>query len=280
MKHRPPLSILLAGGFLALVLLVALLGEWIAPHDPYKQNLLSRLQGPAWTEEGSMEFLLGTDRLGRDMVSRLIVGLQMSILVALLGTFIGATVGTLIGLISGHFEGVIDNILMMAVDIMLSLPFILIALTLLAFFGNSFTLFIILMGVYGWENYARLTRGLVLSAKRQAYSAAVLSLGATWPRLYLRHILPNISSALVVQLTLTIPAIILLETALSFLGLGIQPPDTSLGQILGEGRDYLGSAWWIAVFPGVTIFTVTLAIGLVGDALRDRLDPTLKQRGT
>ncbi|WP_323772216.1 ABC transporter permease [Antarctobacter sp.] len=267
-----------AAAFLVVVALLAILGEYAAPHDPYKQNLLSRLTGPAWTEEGSREFLLGTDKLGRDLLSRLIVGLQMSVGVALLGTFIGALVGTIVGFISGHFEGWVDNVLMMVVDIQLSLPFILIALTLLAFFGNSMPLFILLMGMYGWETYARLARGLVLSAKRQTYSAAIVSLGATSGRLYLRHILPNIASALIVQLTLTIPAIILLETALSFLGLGIQPPDTSLGQILGEGRDYLASAWWIAVFPGLIIFCITLSVGVVGDALRDKFDPTLKAR--
>lgn len=270
----------IAAAFLVLVAILAILGPYAAPHDPYQQNLLSRLQGPAWTEEGSAEFLLGTDRLGRDLLSRLIVGLQMSVGVALLGTTIGAIVGTAVGFISGHFEGWVDDALMMIVDIQLSLPFILIALTLLAFFGNSLALFILLMGMFGWETYARLTRGLVLSAKRQAYSAAIVSLGATSARLYGRHILPNIASALIVQLTLTVPAIILLETALSFLGLGVQPPDTSLGQILGAGRDYLGSAWWIAVFPGFLIFCITLSVGVVGDALRDRFDPTLKTRRT
>lgn len=269
-----------AAAFLILVAVLAILGPYVAPHDPYQQNLLSRLTGPAWTEEGSAEFLLGTDRLGRDLLSRLIVGLQMSVGVALLGTTIGAVIGTVVGFISGHFEGWVDDALMMIVDIQLSLPFILIALTLLAFFGNSLGLFILLMGMFGWETFARLTRGLVLSAKRQSYSAAIISLGATSARLYGRHILPNIASVLIVQLTLTVPAIVLLETALSFLGLGVQPPDTSLGQILGEGRDYLGSAWWIAVFPGFLIFCITLSVGVVGDALRDRFDPTLKMRRT
>ncbi len=270
----------IAATFLVLVAVFSIFGHFLTPHDPYQHNLLSRLVGPAWTEEGSSEFLLGTDRLGRDLLSRLIVGMQMSVGVALLGTMIGAVVGTTVGFISGHFEGWVDNVLMMIVDIQLSLPFILIALTLLAFFGNSLTLFILLMGMFGWETYARLARGLVLSAKRQAYSAAIVSLGATSARLYGRHILPNIASALIVQLTLTVPAIILLETALSFLGLGVQPPNTSLGQILGEGRDYLGSAWWIAVFPGLLIFSITLSVGVVGDALRDRFDPTLKTRRT
>jgi peptide/nickel transport system permease protein len=141
-------------------------------------------------------------------------------------------------------------------------------------------LFIILMGMFGWETYARLARGVVLSARAQPYARAVVALGATPGRLYLRHILPNIASALIVQVTLTFPQIILLETSLSFLGLGIQPPNTSLGQILGDGRDYLSTAWWISVWPGLLIFLITLSMSILGDALRDRLDPMLKQRTT
>jgi peptide/nickel transport system permease protein len=148
----------------------------------------------------------------------------------------------------------------------------------LAFFGNSLTLFIIIMGINGWENYARLTRGMVLSASTHGYAVAVRSLGAKPLRIYGRHILPNIASALIVQFTLNFPSTILLETSLSFLGLGIQPPLTSLGQMLGAGRNHLILAWWIAVVPGVTIFLTTLSISIVGDWLRDRLDPTLRGR--
>ncbi|AEM42512.1 ABC transporter permease [Ketogulonicigenium vulgare] len=275
---RSRMVLAIAALILGCIVFMMFFGSFIWQVDPAKQNLLSRLVGPFWTEKGSWAHPLGTDRLGRDMLARLIVATQISVLVALLGTVIGAVFGSLIGVLSGHFEGKIDSVLMTIVDIQLSLPFILIALTCVAFFGNSFTLFIILMGLYGWETYARLARGLVLSAKRQAYSQAVIALGASPARLYLRHILPNIASALIVQLTLTVPAIILLESALSFLGMGIQPPNTSLGQILGEGRDYLATAWWIAVWPGLIIFLVTLSISVLGDALRDRLDPALRAR--
>ncbi|ARO15848.1 peptide/nickel transport system permease protein (plasmid) [Ketogulonicigenium robustum] len=267
-----------AGLVLGVVVFMMLFGPVVWQVDPTKQNLLARLVGPFWTEKGSWAHPLGTDRLGRDVLARLIVATQMSVQVALLGTVIGAVFGALVGVVSGHFEGRVDNVLMTIVDIQLSLPFILIALTCVAFFGNSLTLFIILMGLYGWETYARLARGLVMSAKRQTYARAIVSLGASPTRLYLRHILPNIASALIVQLTLTVPAIILLESALSFLGMGIQPPNTSLGQILGEGRDYLATAWWIAVWPGVIIFLITLSISVLGDALRDRLDPVLRAR--
>jgi len=157
-------------------------------------------------------------------------------------------------------------------------PFLIIALAVLAFFGNSLTLFIIIMGINGWEGYARLTRGMVLSATTHGYAVAVRSLGARPMRIYGRHILPNIASALIVQFTLNFPSTILLETSLSFLGLGIQPPLTSLGQMLGAGRNHLIFAWWISVIPGLIIFFTTLSISIVGDWLRDRLDPTLRGR--
>ncbi|GGH44576.1 ABC transporter permease subunit [Frigidibacter albus] len=277
---RPNVITVLASGILTAAVAVAVFGNVFTPHLVTDQALLSRLQPPAFMEGGSAEFPLGTDRIGRDMVARLVAGLQMSLSVALAGTLIGAIFGTFVGFLAAHFRGLTEEILMMFVDFQASLPFILIALTLLAFFGNSMVLFVILMGMFGWETYARLARGVVLSARAQPYARAVEALGAGPGRLYLRHILPNVASALIVQVTLTFPQIILLETSLSFLGLGIQPPNTSLGQILGDGRDYLSTAWWISVWPGLLIFLITLSMSLLGDALRDRLDPMLKTRTT
>ena len=270
---------LLAAAFtiLAAALLAALFGGWLTSYGVTQQNLLARLKPPSFLG-GDPRYLLGTDRLGRDMVARLVGGLQMSLSVAVAGTLIGAVVGSAIGFIAAHFRGWVEESLMMLVDFQASLPFILIALTLLAFFGNSLTLFVILMGLHCWESYARLARGVVLSAASQPYAKAVVALGAAPMRLYLRHILPNVASALIVQVTLNFPQIILLETSLSFLGLGIQPPLTSLGQILGDGREYLSSAWWIAVWPGLVIFAITLSMSIVGDWLRDRLDPMLRVR--
>ncbi|PTE19887.1 peptide ABC transporter permease [Cereibacter changlensis JA139] len=276
---RPNILTLMAGGILAASVAVALVGNVFTPHEVTDQALLSRLKPPAFLG-GAAEFPLGTDRIGRDMVARLVAGLQMSLSVALAGTLIGAIFGTFVGFLAAHFRGLVEEVLMMLVDFQASLPFILIALTLLAFFGNSMVLFVILMGMFGWETYARLARGVVLSARSQPYARAVEALGAGPGRLYLRHILPNVASALIVQVTLTFPQIILLETSLSFLGLGIQPPNTSLGQILGDGRDYLSTAWWISVWPGALIFLITLSMSLLGDALRDRLDPMLKARTT
>lgn len=279
MRARPNIIVIFASAVLIFAVGVALLGNIFTPHAVTDQALLSRLKPPVWLG-GEAAFPLGTDRIGRDMVARLVAGLRMSLSVALLGTLIGAVFGTLVGFLAAHFRGWVEEVLMMIVDFQASLPFILIALTLLAFFGNSMVLFIILMGMFGWETYARLARGVVLSARAQPYARAVVALGATPGRLYLRHILPNIASALIVQVTLTFPQIILLETSLSFLGLGIQPPNTSLGQILGDGRDYLSTAWWISVWPGLLIFLITLSMSILGDTLRDRLDPMLKQRTT
>lgn len=275
---RRPLPLVVAVLILAAAVFVAIFGDLLTPHSPLQQNLLSRLKPPAWMEGSDPRFLLGTDRIGRDMVARLIAGLRMSLAVAIAGTLIGAVVGTFIGFLAAHFRGWIEEGLMMLVDFQASLPFILIALTLLAFFGNSFALFVALMGLQGWDNYARLARGTVLQAKEQPYVQAVQSLGAGSWRIYGRHILPNVASALIVQVTLNFPQIIVLETSLSFLGLGIRPPLVSLGQILGEGREYLATAWWIAIWPGLLIFSLTLSLSIVGDGLRDRLDPLLRNR--
>lgn len=277
MRRRPSLMVLFSAFVLLAVVVVAIIGNVFTPFAATDQDLLNRIKPPAFLG-GPEQYLLGTDRIGRDMVARLVAGLRMSLSVALAGTLIGAVFGTTIGFIAAHFRGWTEEVLMMAVDFQASLPFILIALTLLAFFGNSLVLFVILMGLFGWETYARLARGVVLSAKSQPYARAVVALGANPWRLYLRHVLPNVASALIVQVTLTFPQIILLETSLSFLGLGIQPPNASLGQILGDGRDYLSSAWWISVWPGILIFVITLSMSILGDALRDRLDPMLKSR--
>jgi peptide/nickel transport system permease protein len=271
----PPLVVIAAVG-LIFMFGTAVLAPVISPYDYTAMDLRARLQPPAWMQGGEPAHLFGTDNLGRDVLSRLIFSIRMSLLVAFLGTIIGAILGTLLGFVAAHFRGWVDDIVMAAVDFQAALPFFIIALALLAFLGNSLGLFIGLMGIYGWERYARITRGLALSALTHGYAVAVGTLGATPARVYLRHILPNISSALIVTMTLNFPATIILESSLSFLGIGIQPPMTSLGNMLGFGRDYLTTAWWIAVLPGVSIFLATLAMSILGDWVRDRLDPTLR----
>ena len=275
--RKYPLLVLAAGCFVLIVLLVSAAADLIAPYHYTTQDLVNRLRPPVFMD-GLAQYPLGTDELGRDILSRLIYAIRFSVIVAILGTSIGAVAGTLLGFVAAHFRGWVEETLMMLVDAQASVPFMLLALAVLAFFGNSLTLFIVVLGINGWENYARLTRGMVLSASSQGYAVAVHALGASPARIYGRHVLPNILSVLIVQFTLNFPQTILLETSMSFLGLGIQPPLTSLGQMLGAGRKHLLLAWWIAVLPGVMIFLTTLSISIFGDWLRDRLDPTLRRR--
>jgi peptide/nickel transport system permease protein len=261
--------------WLAVAVGVALVTELISPYHYAQIDLRARLQPPVLLG-GEWRHALGTDELGRDVMSRLFYSIRMSLLVALLGTAIGAVLGTMLGFLAAHFRGWIDDLIMVLVDFQASMPFIIIALSVLAFFGSSLTLFIALMGLFGWERYARLVRGMTLSAKEHGYAVAIRQLGASPWRVYSRHILPNIASALIVNVTLNFPEHIILETGLSFLGLGVQPPLTSLGNMVGYGREYLQSAWWIAVFPGIAIVLTTLSMSIVGDWIRDRLDPTLR----
>ena len=271
-----PFMVLLSAMSLIALIVVALGADWIAPYDYQAIDLRGRLVPPFWAEDGSLVHLLGTDDLGRDMLSRLISSVRMSLFVALLGTVIGAILGTTLGFLAAHFGGWVDDLVMAAIDFQAALPFMILALAIVATLGNSLVLFIALMGIYGWERYARLTRGLTLSAVTHGYAVAVRTLGAGPVRIYGRHILPNIANALIVNMTLNFPQTILLETSLSFLGLGIQPPLTSLGNMVGFGRDYLLTAWWIAVFPALAIFLATLAMSILGDWVRDKLDPTLQ----
>ena len=223
---------------------------------------------------GSWTHPLGTDQLGRDILSRLLKATQISLGLAVLGTFIGAVVGTFLGLLAASIRGALGEAVLMLVDVQAALPFMLIALAVLAFLGNSLILFVAVLGLYGWEVFARLARGSALAAREQGYARAVAAFGASEWHLYTRHILPNIAAVLIVQITLNFPQTILIETSLSFLGLGIRPPLTSLGQMLGEGRAYLLTAWWIAVIPGLVTVCATLSISLIGDWLRDQLDPS------
>jgi len=271
---RPPLAILLCVGFLLLMVAVALLAPLVAPHDFATQNLAKRLRPPVFWG-GEWAYPLGTDHLGRDVLSRLIYGIRTSIAIALAGTLIGAVVGAALGYLASRRRGFVDETIMMLVDVQAALPAFFIALACIALVGSNIWIFILLVSLEGWERYTRLVRGLVLSEQASGYIRAVKGLGASQMAVDLRHVLPNIAASLVVQMSITFPWVILLETTLSFLGLGVQPPGTSLGQMLGGGRNYLLQAWWIAVIPGLAIFLTTLSMSLFGDWLRDLLDPTL-----
>lgn len=273
-RDRPsaPFAVRLALGWIAAVILVALLADLIAPHAYTATDLRNRLTPPgaAWSHP------LGTDELGRDVLSRLIVSIRVSLLVAFGATLISAAVGTTLGFVAAHLRGLAEQAVLMLADFQAAMPFLILSLAVLAFFGNSLPLLIGLMGFYGWERYARIARGLAISATSQGYAGAVRQLGAGPVRVYLRHILPNIGSTLIVSMTLVFPEVILLESGLSFLGLGVQPPMTSLGNMVGYGRDYITRASWIMLAPALTIVATTLAVSAVGDWLRDRLDPTLR----
>jgi peptide/nickel transport system permease protein len=224
---------------------------------------------------GTLRHCLGTDELGRDVLSRLIESIRISLLIAFGATTIAAVFGTTMGFLAAHFRGGVEQAVLVLIDFQASMPFLIVALAVLAFFGNSLGLFVALMGLYGWERHARIARGLAIAANAQGYAAAVRQIGAGPLRIYLGHVLPNIASTLIVAATLSFPEIVLLESGLSFLGLGVQPPMTSLGTMVGFGRDYLTRAPWILLAPSLTIILTTLSVSLLGDWLRDRLDPTL-----
>jgi len=270
-----PPSVLLALAWIGLMLFLAFFAELLARYSYSAMDLRARLSPPIFFG-GSERHLLGTDELGRDVLSRLLFSIRMSLLIAFFGSLIAAVLGTTLGIVAAHFRSWVEQIVLMLIDFQASMPFLIIALAVLAFFGNSLTLFICLMGFHGWERYARISRGLAIAANEQGYAAAVRQLGAPAWRIYLAHILPNIASTLIVSMTLAFPETILLESGLSFLGLGVQPPLTSLGNMVGYAREYITRAPWILLSPSIVIILTTLSISLVGDWLRDRLDPTLR----
>jgi peptide/nickel transport system permease protein len=270
----PPM-VAIALCWIAAVLAVAFLAEQIRPYSITALDLRARLSPPVFMG-GSWAHPLGTDELGRDVLSRLIVSVRMSLLIAFGAAIIAATLGVVLGFLAAHFRGWVEQAVMALVDFQAAMPFMILALSVLAFFGNSLPLFIGLLGLHGWERYARIARGLAISAGAQGYAAAIRQLGATPWRVYARHVLPNIAATLIVSMTLAFPEIILLESGLSFLGLGVQPPMTSLGNMVGYGREYLTRAPWILLSPSAVIVMTTLSVSLVGDWLRDRLDPTLR----
>ncbi|MEP4033252.1 ABC transporter permease [Roseibium polysiphoniae] len=271
-----PWSVVIAVAVLLTVAFVTIFARFILPFEFDQMDLRARLAPPLPLEGSTWIHPLGTDKLGRDVFSRLLIATQTSMLLALLGTFIGAVLGTVLGFVAAHFGKWVDEAISSLVDFQAAMPWFIIALAVLAFMGNSMIVFLFLMGLYGWERYARITRGLVLAAREEGYARAVHALGGKPATIYLRHVLPNILSPLIVQLTINFPETILFETSLSFLGLGIRPPMTSLGQMLGDGRDYMITAWWLAIVPGTVIFLTTLSMSIFGDWLRTRFDPSLQ----
>ncbi len=270
-------------GFAGVLVLLVLLfctvfAPLVAPHDPASQSLADRLQPPAWATGGTTSHLLGTDNLGRDVLSRLIFGARVSLLVGVSVVVLAGTFGVVMGLMAGYKGGRWDSIIMRVVDTQVAFPGLLLALTILAVVGPSVKTVIIVLAINGWMVYARITRGTVLSVKETAYVEAAEIVGCRPRRVIFRHILPNLTSPLLTLGILEFARIVLAEAALSFLGLGIQPPDTSWGLDISIGKDYLFNAWWLVTFPGIAIAVTVLSVNLVASWLRVVADPAEREK--
>lgn len=282
-EWRRRLNLLLRsrGALLGLLMLVtviicALTASWIAPHNPNAQVLENRLLPPAWQEGGVEQHLLGTDHLGRDVLSRLIYGSRISLTVGLLAVFISGIFGIGLGLLAGYYGGWLDTLVMRLVDIQLAFPFVLLALALVAVLGSSLQNVIIVLGVAGWMVYARLVRAQVLSIKEKEFVESARCIGATDLRIILLHVFPNTLAPLSIVATFAVATNIILEASLTFLGVGVEASIPTWGSMLSDGRAYITNAWWLATFPGLALMLTVLSINLIGDWLRDAFDPHLK----
>lgn len=255
---------------------MALLAPVLAPYDPGEQNLDARLQPPAWLDGGSLQHPLGTDHLGRDILSRIIFGSRISLLVALIAVAVSGTLGTLLGLAAGYWRGKIDSFIMLLADVQLAFPFILLALAVMAVLGPGLRNVIAVLGITGWVAYGRLLRAEVMALNSREYVEAARALGQKDSKIMLRHILPNIMPSVIVMASLRVANMIIAESSLTFMGLGVEPHIPTWGSMLADGRAYITSAWWLATFPGLAIMLTVLGVNLVGDWLRHTLDPRLK----
>jgi peptide/nickel transport system permease protein len=274
--RRVPRLLVAAGAFIGLLAVVATTAPWLAPHNPERGSLRARLTAPTREAADGKAYPLGTDHLGRDILSRMIFGTRVSLIVGFAAVAIGGLVGGVLGLLAGFRGGWVDEVVMTVADAQLAFPFILLAIGIIAVLGPSFPNLIVVVGLSGWVTYARVLRSQVLSLRRREFVDAILGLGGSVPRILLRHILPNVASTLMVIATLELARAIVLEATLSFLGLGIQPPTPSWGGMIHEGREYLDTAWWISVCPGVVLMLTSVVVSRTGDWLRDVLDPTLR----
>jgi len=265
-----------AAAVLLVIVGATLMAPWVAPHDPLGVDIRHRLVPPAWMEGGTTQHLLGTDQVGRDLFARVVYGGRVSLVVGVFAVLISATLGILLGLAAGYFGSRTDAVIMTLLNVMLSFPFVLLALAVIAVLGPNLVNMIFVLGIADWPLYARVIRAETLAIREREFITAGRALGMSHARIMFGQILPNLVSLIVVIATLQVARVIILESFLSFLGLGIQPPTPAWGNMLGEGRVYMLNSWWIATFPGLAIFVTTLAINLMGNALRDWLDPHMK----
>jgi peptide/nickel transport system permease protein len=269
---------LIGASLVLLLVLVAVFGPLLDLPDPVRTNLRARMVAPTIGWSGLGAHPLGTDQLGRDILSRIVAGSRVTLMVAGAAVVLGGVLGTLLGLVAGFFGGWVDRILMRLVDIQLAIPLMLLALMVVAAAGPSLQNLIGVLALVSWVRYARIVRSQVLAVREREFVQSARAIGASSTRIILRHILPNVLTPAVVVATLELARVIVLEAGLSFLGLGVQPPSPSWGRMLAEGRTYISSAWWIITFPGLALMLTVLSVNLLGDWLRDYLDPRLAVR--
>lgn len=261
-----------------LVLILTILAGVLAPYDPTELHAKYRLLAPSLksVEEGMKPFLLGTDSMGRDLFSRILYGGRISLLLGLVAAVIGGTAGILLGMLAGYFPGKVDSFISYIINVQMAFPFTLLAIFMMAIFGNNMLNLIVVLAWSTWVNYARVMRGQVISIRNQEYINAAIVVGVRKKNILKKYVFPNTVSQVIVVMTMTIATVILFEAQLSFLGLGIDPTIPTWGSILSDGRNYMERAWWIAVFPGIAIFITVMGINLFGDWMRDYFDPRLR----
>ncbi|OXM85436.1 ABC transporter permease [Paenibacillus rigui] len=261
-----------------LVCLVALCAPFLATQDPAKINPTQRLLPPMWLDKGNPQHLLGTDNLGRDIWSRIVYGSRVSLIVGICAVLVSGAIGAVLGLLAGYYGRWMNAVIMRVADSFLAIPTILFMLVVLAVLGPGLGTLIFVIGVTNWVTYARVVRGEVLSVKERDFVKAAKAVGAKDGRIIFTHILPNVLSSFIVISTMSVATTIIMEASLSFLGLGIKPPDVSWGGMLSDGRQYLATSWWVATFPGLAITITVLGVIFLGDWLRDVLDPRMKAK--
>lgn len=259
-----------------IVVVAALFGPWLVPFDPAAQDIMQRLKPPLW-DGGEGVHLLGTEALGRDVFSRLVMGARVSLLVGVAAVAVSSVVGITLGLIAGYEDRYAGRFLMALTDIQLAVPFLVLTLAVVAVVGASLWNLILVLGLTNWVQYTRVVRAECLVLREREFIQAARSMGASTPRILFSHLLPNVMSSVIVISSLLVAKMILFESSLSFLGLGVPPATPTWGAMIAEARNYIGNAWWVAAVPGLAIFATVVGINLVGDRLRDLLDPRLKQ---